>query len=693
MTDAAAPKYTNALAHETSPYLLQHAHNPVDWYPWGEEAIQKAKLEDKPIFLSIGYSACHWCHVMERESFENEEVAEVLNKHFISIKVDREERPDLDDIYMHAVQMLTGHGGWPMSVFLTPELKPFFGGTYFPPNDGPRGLGFKTICLRIAYAFKQERDKIDESSHQILDAIGQADAGVMAGGATPETRLLETATRKMASAYDKTHGGFGGAPKFPPSMALNLLLRERARTGDPSLLGIVTGTLDAMADGGIHDQILGGFARYSTDAAWLVPHFEKMLYDNAQLAPLYFDAACVAENPYYERVGRRVLDYIIRDMTDETGGYHSAEDADSEGVEGKYYVWTPDEVIEVLGEDEGRLFCEFYDITEQGNFEGKSIPNIVRPLEEFAKMRGEDPETTRERLEAAEQKLEAARQKRVRPGRDDKILTSWNALMISGMLRGAQVTGDRRYLDSAVRAMDFLLDKMKDENGGLLRAYRAGKAHIPGFIDDYAYLVVALIDLYETTFEPKWLEEAVALADRMIEKFYDRESAGFFTTDGRDPNVVMRKKDLFDNAQPSGNSSAVFGLLRLAELLDREDYRKLAMETIASLQKYTEQIPAALHHLLCALSFELGRKQEIAIVGEFEDPETRSMIRAVHERYLPGRAMAVAPPSEVDQGFNANIALLKDKKPVNGSTTAFVCENYACREPVDKTSKLVEMLG
>lgn len=692
MTTSADQEFTNRLIHETSPYLLQHAHNPVDWRPWGEEAIAEARAQNKPIFLSIGYSACHWCHVMEHESFENEEIAAVMNEHFINIKVDREERPDLDDIYMQAVQMMSGHGGWPMSVFLTPDLKPFFGGTYFPPRDGPRGFGFPSLVRRLAEIYRTEPQRVAEGTRELLNAMQEQGEAAAVEGAQIDIGMLTNAVNELLRRYDATYGGFGGAPKFPPTMALNLLLREHRRTGDPQLLEMAETTLAKMAGGGIRDHLLGGFHRYSTDHRWLVPHFEKMLYDNALLAPVYFDASLVAGKRYYEEVGRGILDDILRDMTDTAGGYISTQDADSEGEEGKFYVWDQSEIMEALGAEEGKLFCGYYDVTEHGNFEGKNILNAPAPVEEFAKRQRMDEGELRRRLDASRAKLEEIRRKRIAPGKDDKILTAWNGMMISAMARGSQVTGEARYKDSAERAADFILRELV-RDGRLLRVWRGGEAKIGGFIDDYALFATGLLDLYETSFNPRWIEAAADLADKMIALFYDEKSGGFYTSDGADPTLLIRRKDTYDGATPSGNSAATLLLLRLALLLDRPDYRERALKTMSSMHTYLTRLPAAVHHLLCAVALALDQPKEIAIVGELEDPKTRELLKTIWGRYFPSRALAASSPSTIAEGFNAKIPLLAGKTIPDGAAAAFVCKNYTCQRPVSTPGELDKLLS
>ncbi|MBI1783835.1 thioredoxin domain-containing protein [Candidatus Sumerlaeota bacterium] len=693
MPQPESPAHTNHLLHESSPYLLQHAHNPVDWYPWGEEALAKAKKENKPIFLSIGYSACHWCHVMERESFENDEIAKILNDNFVSIKVDREERPDLDDIYMQAVQMMTGSGGWPMSVFLTPDLRPFFGGTYFPPGDRGQMIGFRRLLMTLAEMYKREPEKIADTAKQMMDALHETEKEVGAeAGKQVGLPVLDQAAHELGRRFDPVYGGFGSAPKFPPSMALNLLLREHKRTGDAHLLEMAEKTLTKMALGGMYDQLGGGFARYSTDHLWLVPHFEKMLYDNALLAPVYFDAALVTGNKFYERIGREILDYVLRDMSDPAGGYYCAEDADSEGEEGKFYVWPLKEIQDTLGGEDAKLFCDFYGVTTQGNFEGENILNVVTPLEEFARRANADAGAIQKRLDAARAQLFALREKRVHPFKDTKILTAWNGMMITAMARGAQVTGDSRYLASAQGAAKFILGSLRTEDGRLLRTWGKGKAKIPGFIDDYAMFIGGLIDLYETDFNPDWLENAERLAQLMMDHFYDKNAAAFFTTDGQDSSVLLRRKDVYDGATPAGNSAAVLALLRLAVFLDRSDFRAFAGATFSAMHQYLTRMPGAVHHLLCALSFTLESPKEIAIIADPTKEETGAILRALRGRYLPNRAIALAPAADTAKGFNAKIALLKEKTETDGKPTIYVCKNYTCARPVHTVEELADLL-
>jgi uncharacterized protein YyaL (SSP411 family) len=529
MAETDADRPANRLAGETSPYLLQHAHNPVGWYPWGPEALAKAKAEDRPIFLSVGYSACHWCHVMERECFEDPEIAALMNEHFVNIKVDREERPDLDQIYMAAVQAMTGQGGWPMSVFLTPELEPFYGGTYFPPADSRGMPGFPRVLLSVHSAWQERRDEILASAGEMTERL-RALGSVAAGGGELNSKLLDGAARELARAFDAMNGGFGEAPKFPHPMDLKVLLRHHARTGDDHALHIVRHTLDKMARGGIYDHLGGGFARYSTDDRWLVPHFEKMLYDNALLASVYIEAFQLTKDPEFARVARETLDYVLRRMTGPEGGIYSTEDADSEGVEGQYYVWTLAEVNAVLGVERAKAFAYVYDVTERGNWEHRNILNLPKTVAQAARMLGRDEVELRSSLAEDRARLLAARELRVPPGKDTKVLTSWNGLMIGPLAEGSRVLKDGRYAEAARRAAAFVLERLGAPDGRLVHAYKDGRARFNGYLDDYANLIDGLTRLYEVTGEPRWVESALRLSDVMIAEFADRGQGGFFYT-------------------------------------------------------------------------------------------------------------------------------------------------------------------
>jgi uncharacterized protein len=679
----------NRLAQETSPYLLQHKDNPVNWYAWGEEALEKARAEDKPILLSVGYSACHWCHVMERESFEDEATAEIMNRHFVNIKVDREERPDIDSIYMSAVQAMTRHGGWPMTVFMTPDGAPFYGGTYFPPVPGRGMPSFKQVLLSLAEAYENRRDEVLQSAESVREYLqATMDASIPKSEISEE--LLDRAENALAGQIDNRFGGFGGAPKFPQAMNLEVLLRHYKRTGDPAALSGLELTLRQMANGGIYDQLGGGFARYSVDEYWLVPHFEKMLYDNALLARLYLEAYQATGDAFYRRIAEETLDYVARDMRDPEGGFYSAEDADSEGEEGRFYVWTPAEIEAALEPDEAKLAMRFWDVTERGNFEGKNILNVPRPLEAVAAEFDMPPEELWQRIVGIREKLFAEREKRVRPGRDEKVLAAWNGLMLRAFALAARVTGREDYREFAEKNASFLLEKLKVD-GRLRRSYKDGRARFSGYLEDYASVADGLVELYEATFETRWLDEAEALADAVLELFWDDEKGTFYDVADDHEELVTRPRDVYDNATPSGNSVAVDVLLRLSILLDREDYRERAGTVLENLSGGMAQLPGAFGRLLSALDFYLSTPYEVVIVGDAQAPDTRALLKAVYSSYLPNKV--VAGRSEEDERAARLVPLLADRPRREGKATAYVCVNYACQSPTTDPEGLKEQLG
>jgi hypothetical protein len=679
----------NRLANETSPYLLQHKDNPVDWYPWGEEALKKAREEDRPILLSVGYSACHWCHVMERESFEDEQTARMMNEHFVNIKVDREERPDIDSIYMSAVQALTRHGGWPMTVFMTPDGAPFYGGTYFPP--APRGgmPSFQQLLLTLADAYENRREEVLQSADSVRDYLQATTGAAMPKAETSGTNLLDDAASSLLNQHDDRFGGFGGAPKFPQAMNLEVLLRHHRRTGDRGALAAVETTLRRMADGGIYDHLGGGFARYSVDAYWLVPHFEKMLYDNALLSRLYLEAHQATGDPFYRRIAEETLDYVLRDMTSPEGGFYSAEDADSEGEEGKFYVWTPKEMEGVLDPDDARLALRFWDVTEGGNFEGKNILNVPRPPEVVADEFGLSPEGLWDRIVGIREKLLAFRGERVRPGRDEKVLAAWNGLMLRAFALAARVTGRGDYREAARRNATFMLENMKT-GGRLHRSHKDGRARFNGYLEDYAMVADGLVGLYEATFETRWLAEADNLCDAMNELFWDEGRRAFYDTPADHEELVTRPRDVYDNATPSGNSVAVEVMLRLALLLDRNDYRERAGEVLEEMGGGMERIPSAFGRLLSALDFATSGTREIAIIGEPEAPDTKALIDTVYARYLPNKV--VAGRAEDDAESAGLIPLLAQRPARDNRATAYVCEGYACQAPTTDPEELARQL-
>jgi uncharacterized protein len=682
MTSTTTSHKTNRLAGETSPYLLQHAANPVDWYPWGEEALQRARTEEKPIFLSIGYSACHWCHVMERESFENPDIAGLMNEHFVNIKVDREERPDLDQIYMSAVQAMTGHGGWPMSVFLTPDLKPFYGGTYFPPTDARGMAGFPRVLLSVHRAWQERRDEIRQSATEMTQQL-QAYAMLPKGSGILEFALLDNAARAILRNFDPAHGGFGRAPKFPHPMDIRVLLRHHARTGDEYALHAVRHTLDKMARGGIYDHLGGGFARYSTDERWLVPHFEKMLYDNALLASAYLEAYQATGDVEFGRVARETMDYILGRMTDPDGAFYSTEDADSEGVEGKYYVWTLAEINELLGADRAKTFAYVYDVTESGNWEHRNILNLPKTIGQAARMLGrdEDGDGLREELAADRAKLLAVRDRRVPPAKDTKVLVSWNGLMIAAMADGGRILRDTRYLDAASRAAGFILDRMRQADGRLLHTYKDGRARLDAYLDDYANFIDGLTHLYEATGEPRWIESALELTRTMLDEFNDPAHGGFFYTGHHHEVLIARQKDYTDNATPSGNGMAATALVRLGALTGRNDLTQAGRSALESVQVLLEREPAAASQSLIALDLLLAPNQEYAVIAGTDSGEFRAVLETIAARFLPHKV--VAPATYEQAGIlEGTVPLLAHRGSRDGRTTTYVCEHFACQEPV-----------
>jgi uncharacterized protein len=729
MSDAAETNKPNRLIHETSPYLLQHAYNPVDWYPWGEEAFARARKENKPIFLSIGYSTCHWCHVMEHESFENDDIAAVMNKYFVCIKVDREERPDIDRIYMTAVQATTGSGGWPMSVWLTPDLKPFFCGTYFPPDARYGRPGFKELLQRVHDVWEGNHDGVVAQAGKIAETINQY-ATIGGGGFTNsplDDAPLQLGFEQFRGSYDDVNGGFGGAPKFPRPVSLNFLFRYFARTPHPDPLpqgeretgkevsqtdsgrarDMALHTLRAMGEGGMFDQLGGGFHRYSVDDHWLVSHFEKMLYDQAQLVSSYVDAYQITHDPFYADIARRTCDYVSRDMTSPDGGFYSAEDADSEGVEGKFYVWKREEIERVLGvvgnlpssggavvgrvpprgeagnaasgdaaykKDDIDAFCRAYDVTADGNWEhGLNVLHVTSP--ETAKFTGERA------------KLFAVREKRIRPHRDEKVLTAWNGLMISALARAAQALDESKYREAAERAARYIVtNRLKD---GKLTRTATGRA----MAEDYAFLGNGLVDLYEADFDPRWLVTATTLADTMLAQFYDVKDGGFFQTDGHDPSVIVRTKEDYDGAEPSGNSMATLLLLRLAQFTDRENYRDAAEKTLQLFGDHLRKAPSTVAQMACTLDFYLSKPKQIVIAGKVSAADTRAMLQAVRERYLPNAIVILADGGDSQKTLTKLLPFLETIKPIDGKATAYVCVNYACQLPTNDLGKLMELFG
>jgi uncharacterized protein YyaL (SSP411 family) len=684
---------SNHLAAESSPYLLQHQNNPVDWYPWGPEALAKAKTENKPIFLSIGYSACHWCHVMEHESFENELIARYLNEHFVSIKVDREERPDLDQIYMNAVQIMTGRGGWPMSVFLTPDLKPFYGGTYWPPTARMGMPGFEQVLVAVNDAWRNRREAAVKQAEELTGHLQETGDG----GQRSEVRgqelnaermraLLDNAVRQLARAFDSRNGGFGQAPKFPHSMDLQLLLRLWKRKASGETLRMVTLTLDKMAAGGIYDHLAGGFARYSVDERWLVPHFEKMLYDNALLTSAYLDALQATQETRFLQTVSETCDHILKYMTDPAGGFHSTEDADSEGEEGKFYVWTPPEIRAVLGDEAGERFCYVYDVSEHGNFEhGKSILNLPKTIEQCAAVKSWNVDELRAELAESRAKLLTVRDQRVRPGKDDKILVSWNGMMIDAMARAGVITGERRYLEAASRAATFILEEMTRSDGRLLHTWRHGKAKLDAYLDDYACFANALVTLYESTFHEPWIDEAVRLAEIMRQHFEDKDGGGFFFTADDHEQLIARNKDFYDASVPSGNGMAATVLIRIGKLTGRTEFLESAQAALVAGLTTIERSAMAAGQLLIALDMWLGPMQELVLIGGSDAKINRTLQGDLHRAYLPRAAVAFrgadGQATSISQSSHLK-PLFEGRTEVGDQPTLFVCENFACQTPV-----------
>src|SRR5436305_3001896 len=741
----ARPEHTNRLAQEKSPYLLQHAHNPVDWYPWGKEAFAKARSENKPIFLSIGYSTCHWCHVMAHESFENEEVAAIMNREFVNIKVDREERPDVDRVYMTFVQATTGGGGWPMSVWLTPDLKPFVGGTYFPPEERYGQPAFKTVLERVATAWKENHDKIVEQGGRIVAALRESQSTAAADGKI-DAAVLDAAYQQIDRSYDPKEGGFGNAPKFPRPVTLNFLTRFYARhpksESGKHALEVTLFSLGKMAAGGMHDHIGGGFHRYSVDRYWHVPHFEKMLYDQAQLAVAYLDAFQITRDQQYEAVARDILDYVARDMTSKEGGFLSAEDADSPAgigdpghektAEGAFYIWTKKEIDAALG-DAAEIFHFHYGVQPHGNapegsdpqdeFRGKNILIERHTIAETAKhfgntgilsasrtdsSRGEpvrpagvsppDPESgqaARDLLKRCREKLFSIRSKRPRPHLDDKIIAAWNGLMISAYARGAQVLDEPRYLEIATRAAKFLRTNLYGEKSKLLyRNYRGGRSDIEGFADDYAFVIQSLLDLYEASFDVAWLKFAIQLQETQDRLFFDEKNGGYFSTSGKDESVFLRMKDDNDGAEAAASSVAALNLLRLSQLRDDPAAAGAgrARKTIEAFATTLSHFPSAMPLMLVALDYSLSKPRQIVIAGKRDAPETKALVKEVHRHFLPNTLLLLADAAEGQGYIGENNEAIRAKSPLDGKSAAYVCENFTCKAPVTDPKQLAQLL-
>lgn len=667
-------KHYNRLAAEKSPYLLQHADNPIFWYPWGEAAFKAAREEDKPIFLSIGYSTCHWCHVLEKESFEDRQVADVLNEGFICIKVDREEHPDVDKIYMDAVQAMTGSGGWPLTVVMGPDLMPFFGGTYFPKED------LIQILQTLNVAWQKDRVKIAAIGKKVQSYLNSRNV-LSAGSITLDEGVLKQAYRRMLARFDPEYGGFGHRPKFPPTMKLGLLGRIARRSGEPKALKMVAETLEYMARGGMYDHLGGGFHRYSTDREWLTPHFEKMLYDQAALARVYLEGFQLTGNPMFEQVARGVLDYVLRDMTGPQGQFYSAEDADSEGVEGKFYVWSLQELKKHLSESEYRRFAAVYDVSGEGNFDlpGQSAANILA-LKQDADWQA------RQALASIRRKLLQIRNRRVHPFKDDKTITAWNGLMLGSLAKAYQVLGDEKYLKAARRAARFLQTHLY-RSGKLLRRYRQGDAEYPGTLDDYAYLVQGLLTLYEADFDAAWFRWARELQAKQDELLWDGDGWGYFFSEADSNFLPLRKKEFHDNARPSGNGVAVLNLLRLYNFTLDGSYKTKAQNVLKGIGERLTRFPNGYSQMLIALDFYLDRAKQVAVVGDARSPANKTILRAFQTRFLPNKILAFKSSSD----SAAALPVLKDKVTAQGKTTVYVCEENVCKYPTSDLDKAIAL--
>jgi uncharacterized protein YyaL (SSP411 family) len=710
----AVPVHTNKLAQQKSPYLLQHAHNPVDWYPWGEEAFAKARRENKPIFLSIGYSTCHWCHVMAHESFEDNETAAIMNREFVNIKVDREERPDVDRVYMTFVQATTGGGGWPMSVWLTPDLKPFVGGTYFPPEDRYGQPAFKKVLEKIATAWKDNHEKIIEQGSQIVDALQQSQASQPSAADKIDIAVLQTAYEQFNRSFDPRDGGFAKAPKFPRPVTLNFLTRSYGR--DPKsesgkhALEMNLFTLRKMAAGGMHDHIGGGFHRYSVDRYWHVPHFEKMLYDQAQLASAYLDAFQITQDRQYAEVARDILDYVARDLTSKEGGFFSAEDADSlikqgkpEHAEGAFYVWTEKQIDDSLGAN-ADVFKFHYGVQSHGNapegsdpqdeFRGKNILIERHTIAETAQHFKKSEDEVRQLLTRSREKLLSLRNKRPRPHLDDKIIAAWNGLMISAYARAAQVLDEPRYLDYANRAAGFLRANLYDTKSKLLyRSYREGRSNVEGFADDYAFVIQGLVDLYESSFDIDSLKFAVELQETQDRLFFDETNGGYFSSSGKDPNVVLRMKDDNDSAEPAASSIAALNLLRLGQFRENKQLEERARKTINAFAPTLSHFASAMPQMLVALDSSLGKSRQIVIAGKIDNPDAKALLKEVHRHFLPNRILILADGGEGQKYLGEKNEALRAMSPIDGKAAAYVCENFTCKAPVTDPKMLAKLLG
>lgn len=686
----------NRLINEKSPYLLQHAYNPVDWYSWGEEAFNKAKAEDKPIFLSIGYSTCHWCHVMSHESFEDKRVAELMNDTFVSIKVDREERPDIDGVYMAVCQMMTGSGGWPLTIIMTPDKKPFFAATYLPRESRYGRMGMMELAPRVKELWEKNRRDIVESADRIINSLQEVRDD--REGDMPGREMLEKAYENFSRSFDKVNGGFGKAPKFPAPHNLMFLLRYWRRSGEREALDIVTKTLDSMAMGGIFDHVGYGFHRYSTDSKWLLPHFEKMLYDQALIAMSYTEAYQASGNEEYKKMVERIYEYLKRDMLSLEGGFYSAEDADSEGEEGKFYVWSIEEIKEVLGEENSKFAIEIYNLSEQGNFKeeatgerrGLNILHMKKPISMVGEELGFD--NIEDIINKVKKSLFEHRNKRIRPGRDDKVLADWNGLIIAALAKSSSAFGNSEYGEMAKKVCDFIIKGIKD-NGRLMHRYKDGEWSIPGNVDDYSFVIWGMLELYEAAFEVKYLRTAIELMDELIKHFWDEESGGFYFTSSDAEALIMRNKEVYDGAIPSGNSAALLNLIRLSRITGESRYEELAHSLIKAFSGTVNQMPYGYSHFLCGIDFVLGPTYEVVISGKKDASDTEEMIRVLNSRFIPEKVVVFNPIDENTKEINEIAQYTAGQEAINGKATAYVCMNYACKRPTNSVEEMIEHLN
>ncbi len=686
----------NHLINEKSPYLIQHADNPVDWYAWGEEAFKKAKNENKPVFLSIGYSTCHWCHVMAHESFEDPEIGNLMNEVFVSIKVDREERPDLDNIYMTVCQLMTGTGGWPLTVIMTPDKKPFFAGTYFPKISMYGRVGLKDLILNIRDMWNERPEEVLDSADQIIEALQKVSE--TSSGNELDENILDSAYESLSNNFDEINGGFGGAPKFPTAHTLLFLLRYWKRNQNERALTMVKETLDSMRNGGIYDHIGFGFHRYSVDQEWLVPHFEKMLYDQAILAMAYTEAFQVTGDEKYRDTVQEIFEYVLRDMQSPEGGFYSAEDADSEGVEGKFYIWTKDEIYKVLGEEDAKFASKVFSVNSEGNFNeeasqrktNSNILHLENSIDEISETLGIKKEDVKRKMEKIREKLFNVREKRVHPHKDDKILTDWNGLMISALSKGAQVFDDEKYLNAAVRSADFIIDNLC-ENNRLLHRYRDGEAAINANLDDYSFFISGLLELYETSFNLKYLKSAIDLNNTLLDHFWDSENGGLYFTPDDGEDILVRKKEIYDSAVPSGNSMQMLNLLKLSKITENEELRHKAVEIEKTFSQDVVRTPSAHTQLMVAIDFKLGPSYEIVIAGTPDSDDTDIMLNAIRTNYIPNKTVALRPPD--DEASIKIIDSFKFKKQENGRATAHICLENACKAPTTDLDTMLRFLN